>query len=61
LDPDKAYEVADFDKPSKQVFTGKELMNGGLSVQLEARGSAVLFYRMKPPTKSENGQSKANN
>ena len=46
LDPDAPYQVTDFDVGTPKKMTGKELMEQGLPVQIQARpGSAIMVYR----------------
>ena len=47
LQPQKTYEVEDFDKAEKPSFSGKELMKTGLTVTLPPRGSAIFQYKLK--------------
>jgi alpha-galactosidase len=49
LDPSKTYEMEDFDKPQKSLFSGKVLMQTGLEVKLEPHTSAVFLYRRLNP------------
>lgn len=50
LNPSGTYEVTNLDKPGALSFSGKELMQNGLQVKLEARGSAVFIYKLVQPT-----------
>jgi hypothetical protein len=45
LDPDKLYQVRNFDLPGSQNYTGQFLMSTGLTVALPPRGSAVFSYQ----------------
>lgn len=44
LDPNKAYRVQDFDKGYVGTFSGNSLMNAGLTVQLNPKQAAILYY-----------------
>ncbi len=44
LTPDKLYDVQDFDNGNLGWHSGKELMTGGLNIQLKPRQSAILYY-----------------
>jgi alpha-galactosidase len=44
LDTIKTYEIEDFDKNERLLFSGKELIENGLPVTLGVRGSAVFRY-----------------
>lgn len=46
LIPSGKYEISNFDKPGTLSFSGKELMQDGLPVKLEARGSTVFVYKL---------------
>jgi alpha-galactosidase len=50
LNPSGTYEVTNLDKPGTLSFSGKELMQNGLPVKLDARGSAVFIYKQVHPT-----------
>ena len=48
LAPSAKYEVTDLDGGTPRRLSGKELMDHGLSVQIQTQpGSAVIFYRKK--------------
>jgi len=49
LNPAKTYEVKDFDQAQKSSFTGKVLMQTGLTVKLEAHAAAVFHYKLIEP------------
>ena len=50
LNPLGTYEVTNLDKPGALSFSGTELMQNGLPVKLDARGSAVFIYKQVQPT-----------
>ena len=46
LDPAARYEVTDLDAQKPNTASGKELMQQGLSVEInEARGAAIIIYK----------------
>jgi len=46
LDPDSKYEVKDFNNDSREIHTGRELMEKGLTLTIRRRpDSALLYYR----------------
>jgi alpha-galactosidase len=49
LNPAKTYEVEDFDQAEKSSFSGKVLMQTGLTVRLEAHAAAVFHYKLLAP------------
>lgn len=52
LDASQTYEVRDFDRDETLSFSGKDLMQSGLSVTLGSRGAAVFSYKIiQPPPK----------
>jgi len=49
LEPEKTYEVENFDKVEKLSFSGRDLMKNGLTVTLPPRGSAIFQYKLAKP------------
>jgi hypothetical protein len=46
LDPQAQYELKDFDKIGTSVITGSELMDPGISININTRpGSALITYK----------------
>ena len=46
LDPDAQYEVQDFDDSGTRTFTGKKLMDNGLTVEIKDKpGAGLVVYR----------------
>ena len=44
LNPSQTYDVQDFDRGHLGLLTGSDLMSSGLTVQLNPRQSAVIYY-----------------